>query len=264
MRRLSIDSIVDVPDDQGGWVLVHFTRSGRDFADEATLPISSYGIWRRVDSAALVAALETQAPSTAEKSAAGEAPELGELARHPYQGRTYRPVPAGSRGHFFPAGDVGVVATVPAVQQDTYIAAVPTVADSSASGSNHTVFVMTAHTTTPSIWYVSEPDSGYSVDNIAPGGAGGFAVAYNTGSGNHLTWDPCADEDFQYFKIYRGTSVRFRAVAGERGGRDGRDGVDRPDYDGWDAYSTRSRRSIMWGTRATPRHPSRRRAWASR
>jgi len=40
----------------------------------------------------------------------------------------------------------------------------------------------------------------------------GFAVAYNTGSGNHLTWDLSEDEDFQYFKIYRGTSLDFVPV----------------------------------------------------
>jgi hypothetical protein len=102
-----------------------------------------------------------------------------------------------------------LVVNVPAVQQDTYIARVPTVADSSGSGTNQAVFIVTAHTTTPSVWYASPPDSGYSVDNVAPGVPGGFAVAYHAPGGNQLSWDPCPDEDFQYFRIYRGESEAF-------------------------------------------------------
>ena len=45
-------------------------------------------------------------------------------------------------------------------------------------------------------------DSGYSVDNLAPGVPEGFAIAYNAGS-NVLAWNPSDDEDFQYFRICR-------------------------------------------------------------
>ena len=44
-----ITSIVDVPDDQGGWVYLNFTRSGYDFPDEPTLPVSGYNIYQQVD-----------------------------------------------------------------------------------------------------------------------------------------------------------------------------------------------------------------------
>jgi hypothetical protein len=232
----SIDSIVDVPDDQGGWVLVHITRSGRDFADEATLPISSYGIWRRVDNAVLIAVLETQASPATEKSAAGETRELGDLPVVAYQGKTYvqsRPDLAASS---FPPGTWVWAATVPALQKDAYIASVPTVADSSESGPNRTVFVMTAHTTTPSIWYVSEPDSGYSVDNIAPAVPEGFAVAYNTGSGNRLTWAPSPAEDFQYFRIYRSSDPNFVPSSSEFIHSLTATSWSDPDYDGWSVY----------------------------
>ncbi len=192
-----IDSIVDEPDDQGGCVLAHFTRSGRDFPDEVTLPISNYGIWRRVDSAALVAALETKVSSAPEKSAADDTPDLSGMSVITYQGRTYVQSRPGLAASSLPPGTWVWVASVPAVQQDAYIASIPTTADSSASGANHAVFVMTAHTTTPSIWYSSEPDSGYSVDNIAPGVPLGLAIAYNTGSGNDLSWNPSPEPDFQ-------------------------------------------------------------------
>ena len=231
-----IDSIVDVPDDQGGWVMAHFTRSGRDFSDEATLPISNYGIWRRVNSATLVAALETQASSMVEKSVTGDTPELGGMPVITFQDRTYirsRPDLAASS---FPPGTWALVMNVPAVQQDAYIAAVPTVEDSSASGTNQTVFLMTAHTTTPSIWYVSEPDSGYSVDNIAPGVPLGLAVAYNTGSGNDLSWDPSPETDFQYYRVYRGDSETFIPGPGNLVHETATPAWTDPEYDGWDVH----------------------------
>ena len=43
-----IDSIVDVPVDQGGWVDMHFTRSGYDRADETVHPITLYEIYGQV------------------------------------------------------------------------------------------------------------------------------------------------------------------------------------------------------------------------
>jgi hypothetical protein len=36
-----------------------------------------------------------------------------------------------------------------------------------------------------------------------------LAVAYNTGNGNELTWDPSPEEDFQHFRIYRGEGDDF-------------------------------------------------------
>jgi hypothetical protein len=172
----TIESIIDVPDDQGGWLTVSFTKSGRDFLDESSLSISSYGIWRRVDNPALISTIQS-------------GPELV--------------------ANSLPPGTWELVLNVPAVQQDTYIAAIPTTADSAASGSNHNVFVVTAHTVTPTVWYTGQPDSGYSLDNIAPAAPTGFSVAYNTGSGNQLSWDPCPDADFLYFNIYRSSDPNF-------------------------------------------------------
>ncbi len=232
-----IDSIVDVPDDQGGWVRTHFTRSGRDFADETTLPISNYGVWQRVDNAALVAALETHASSTPGKSDANDTPEFGDMPVIMYEGKTYvQCPPALGAAASFPAGTWELIMNVPAIQQNAYIARVPTVADSSGSGTNHAVLVVTAHTTTPSIWYVSDPDSGYSLDNIAPGVPTGFAVAYNTGSGNALTWDESEDDDFQYFRIYRSSDPDFAPSPSLLMHSTAETNWNDPEYDGWEVY----------------------------
>lgn len=38
----SLDSVIDMPDDQGGRVRLEFTRSGLDFADELDFPVAEY------------------------------------------------------------------------------------------------------------------------------------------------------------------------------------------------------------------------------
>jgi hypothetical protein len=87
---------------------------------------------------------------------------------------------------------------------------VSTLADSTIFDGQHwSVFLVRARTATPGVYYQSCPDSGYSVDNLEPNVPEGFAVAYNTGSGNELTWNESEDEDFRYFCIYRSASYDF-------------------------------------------------------
>jgi hypothetical protein len=77
----------------------------------------------------------------------------------------------------------------------------------------YTTFFVRARTGTPGIYYDSPPDSGYSVDNLAPQVPEWFSVAYNTGNGNELSWNECPDNDFQYFCIYRSGSEDFNVLS---------------------------------------------------
>jgi hypothetical protein len=170
-----IQAVTDVPDDQGGWVRVHVLRSGRDFADEIFSPITAYYLWHRVDDTALSKTVATAAPV-----------DVSNL----------------------PPGTWEVVGSFPAMQQDSYIHLTPTTADSTASTAVQQVFLVTAHTASPTLYFTSPPDSGCSVDNIAPGVPEGFAVAYGS-AGNALTWSWAAEPDFQYFRVYRGDTPDF-------------------------------------------------------
>jgi hypothetical protein len=122
------------------------------------------------------------------------------------------------------------------VQQDDYYAAIPTVADSSDTTLNHIVLVVTTHTVTPSTWFVSSVDSGYSVDNIAPAAPAGFAAAYNTGKGNQLSWDLSLDNDFSHFRVYRSNDPEFVPSPAELVHSTVGTGWTDPEYDGWDVY----------------------------
>lgn len=202
----SILAIADVPDDQGGKVYLTVERSGYDFAEEATTPATGYNVYRRVDGTAPLAAAgpaRSVAPGSVLLTPDGDqafAP-VG-AASFEMDGRTY--VTAGT----FPPGTWALVATAFATQSDSYLIEAPTVADSGAGGAALTEFLVTTHTTTPSVWFVSPTMSGYSVDNIAPGVPQAF-VANIAGLNVDLAWDPAPEPDFQFYRVYRDTDPNF-------------------------------------------------------
>lgn len=241
-----IDSIVDVPDDQGGWAYIHFTRSGYDFASENDTPVTSYFIYRRIESAALLAEIEengtpldspallsairehgeplenSESVVTASGDAAPHAPvapgcenatpwmlaheDGGELVE--LNGNIYIVV-APASGSSLPPGVWAVVGAVPAHQENQYAALVATLADSAAA-ITYSVYCVSAETTIPSIFFISGPDSGYSVDNLPPGAPAGLAGTPGTSpDGLDITWDPNTENDLSHYSVYRGPDEGF-------------------------------------------------------
>jgi hypothetical protein len=93
--------------------------------------------------------------------------------------------------------------TVPACTEDEYAVVVPTLADSTMSGGMYyTTFFVRALTDTPGIHFDSYPDSGYSVDNLAPAPPPNLRMT----SATEVAWDEAPEEDFNYFTVY-GSSV---------------------------------------------------------
>jgi hypothetical protein len=183
------DSISDIPNDQGKQVSFSWTRSGYDYVGSPT-PITEYAIYRKIDYT-LFMSLESKEQGI--NDADIETESNGQHSRLAY-----------------PPGDWHYLTTVPARCEDTYSTVVPTLADSTIfEGMYQTTFFVRARTATPGIYFDSEPDSGYSVDNLAPTAPQGFSVAYNSGEANDLAWEECPDTDFKYFCIYRGESEDF-------------------------------------------------------
>jgi hypothetical protein len=177
-------SVTDIPGDQGGRVRVGFARSAFDFVGEAT-PITGYNLWRRVDDIAIKGEVAA-APSARRDEAA-----FGDLALREVAGRRYA-----DKSLALPPGTWENVASFWAAQRDEYLVPAGTLADSSATVP-WGVFCVTAHTAVPSVWYASPPDSGYSVDNLAPTVPAQLALAAGT-----LTWDPAPEADFAYSTVY--------------------------------------------------------------
>ena len=60
------------------------------------------------------------------------------------------------------------IGTMDAQGFENYGFSAPTISDSSSSGIFWSKFLVVAHTPDDDVYFVSDPDSGYSVDNIAP------------------------------------------------------------------------------------------------
>jgi len=164
-----IISVADVGNDQGRQVRVQWARSCYDAVGDS-VEITGYALYRRQD-------------------AFKKATEPG-----------------------FP-GDKSTnwdyLVTVPARLAPTYQYVAPTLCDSTAeSGICWSIFMVTALTGSVPQFYDSYPDSGYSVDNLAPGAPTGVSAAY--GADVALNWNPNPESDFRYFRIYRGIEEGFQ------------------------------------------------------
>ncbi|UCH11149.1 MAG: T9SS type A sorting domain-containing protein, partial [Fidelibacterota bacterium] len=186
-----IIAIEDVPDDQGGWVVVGWRAAPDDqyFSDH---PVASYSVWMRKPYTS-----EEQAPILADKLD-------GDI------GVSLAPALAAQLSE---DGKWIGIGSIDAVQDSIYAFPVPTLADSNQTGAHWTVVRISAHTADPYNYVFSEADSGYSVDNIEPGVPLDLA-AVSTGEGVQLSWsyDMDAVEDFQYFAVYRGQTADFEPV----------------------------------------------------
>jgi hypothetical protein len=175
-----IIDIVDVGNDQGRKVRIQVARSGGD-DPAAVKPISAYEAYRRIDPLPLAA---VGADDRATLESGTDSPAL------------------------LPPGDWEFAASIPAHAEDEYFMVTPTLADSTlTSGQHYSVFFIRAATGTPSLYYDSLPDSGYSLDNLAPGIPGGFAY-----SAGQLTWNESTATDFDYFSVYGSNTNSFASA----------------------------------------------------
>ena len=214
----TIVSAVDIPNDQGGWLRLTFARSSMDIASSPT-PATAYGIWRHVPGtippgaarATLSAALSAREDAASTEWLRAALPaglDVWEVEGRFYATRT------GSRGaeitSAFPFGTWELATSVPAMQRAQYVVAVPTISNAAAND-----FVVTAHTTAPSLWFVSAPASGQSVDNLAPAPPTSFTAVYSSGQ-THLQWAANTENDLGSYRLYRGTSAGFTPAIGNR------------------------------------------------
>jgi hypothetical protein len=183
----NISSIADIPNDQGRQVRISWDRVCFDEIG-SIIPITEYAVYRKID-------YNLSASQEACRSKDNDELNKDENNRQVL---------------FYPPGDWDHVVSVPACAEQEYSKIVTTLADSIIfEGMYYSTFFIRALTPTPGVYFDSHPDSGYSVDNLAPGVPGGFSVAYNTVSGNELSWEESEDKDFKYFRIYRGEEEGF-------------------------------------------------------
>jgi len=187
-----IHSIADVPYDQGGKVRLVWGRSSHD-TPGGDPTITGYAVYRKYDWAAL-----------------GESARVRADEREDGEGTREAAAPASLLGLTYPPGNWDYVTTVPARCEDVYSTVVPTLCDSSvAYGVCWSFFFVSALTAEPSFYFDSPPDSGYSVDNLAPSPPAGLYMPTDT----DLAWDEAPEADFDYFTVYGSDGPDFAGVS---------------------------------------------------
>ena len=173
--------IHDVALDQGSRVLLRWEASEYDFNGNGT--ITGYRVWRR-------------APVHAIRSGGTAAPQRLAL-------RASQATPSRLLTDFWEN-----LAEVPAAQFPGYASVAATLADSTSQGNPWTAFVIQALTANPAVFYFSNVDSGYSVDNLAPALPTQLLAVPRAG-GVALHWRASGDADFAAYRIYRGSDAAF-------------------------------------------------------
>ncbi len=105
---------------------------------------------------------------------------------------------------------------VPAISQAMYSAIAVTIFDSTKTdGMYLSTFKVIAHGLNPILIAASEPDSGYSLDNLAPQVPTSFAAALQ-GNNAALSWEKNVDTDLRYYAVYRSTLPNFTISSDNR------------------------------------------------
>ena len=95
-----------------------------------------------------------------------------------------------------------------AFQLPSYSFIAPTAGDSVAGSNPLTAFMVRARGLARAEYWDSAPDSGYSVDDLAPAAPAPFSGQYVSGS-TVLAWGPNGEADLAGYRLYRGTTPGF-------------------------------------------------------
>jgi hypothetical protein len=187
--RPVIDEVADNPDDQGGEVIVRWRGSGRDDLNEQLF--SHYSVWRSTTPAPL--------------AVSGLAPDLVTLDQvaADFSGPALR-VEKTVAGEFY----WELVGTQQALYTPYYSLTTATRQDSVGGTTPWHHFQVVAHYVYSDFtFWPSEPDSGYSVDNLAPASPLMLAASRIGGDNVLLEWNSSGENeaDFSNFVIYRAT-----------------------------------------------------------
>ena len=149
-----IHSVTDVPGDEGGFVNLAWDASPLDYNWGS---ITEYTTWRAISTPAALAMLSAGAALVPDFAAAHEPgsrdTDKPVLTRGLLHGETYYWMHISTHTAYHLPGYSEVIATV---------------FDSTAACDDYHYFQVIAHTSDPMVFYVSDPDSGRSVDNLAP------------------------------------------------------------------------------------------------
>jgi hypothetical protein len=191
----TIDSVQDIPGDQGGMVNVAWYANGGDNGYDQD--IGYYSVWRAIDTGTAMAMVEKGAALIDDPAKMKSVAEGQDIVR--------------ASGDYF----WYQMATVSAIGLTGYSAPVATLFDSTGTTPQGHHFQVIAHSYEQYRYYTSSPVTGHSVDNLAPAAPQGLMAAQQVGpDGLALTWNANSEQDLMSYQVYRGTNPGFTADGG--------------------------------------------------
>lgn len=180
----TIDLAADVRGDEGGKVALDWLASQRDVDDRA---IEHYSIWRATRP------VEAGAGGTV----TGRLVDPTDL-RQGFRGSATW-IQSTPRGDFYWEW----IGEQDAIYFPAYSYTVETRSDSTAASPAMHYFLVIAHTTSAGTFWPSDPDSGYSVDNLAPVAPSMLEAERSVPAGVRLAWVPSIAADLRDYAVYR-------------------------------------------------------------
>jgi predicted lipoprotein with Yx(FWY)xxD motif len=193
----AIHSIRDVPGDQGGSVNLAWDASRADYFSG---DITRYTIWRALSTPAALMMIKDGAALLSGPEEISSTTSKAQVRMEQVGGLTFY---------------WSLIDSHDAYYLQNYSKLVATAFDSSSATTQYNYFQIIAHTSDARTFFISAPDSGRSVDNIAPCPPVGLAGQQSyTPAGLDMTWDRNTEADLGHYAVYRGTSAGFVPGAG--------------------------------------------------
>lgn len=177
-----IFSIRDVPHDQGGKLTLRWIASSLD-TNLSTIPF--YSIWRAIPEG---------------MQAIGKIIAQQDITEN-FFGKAYRTENINGITQTWEW-----IANQPAHKFSEYSYTASTLYDSMSTTDGKHYFLVSAHTNDPNVFYDSNVDSGYSVDNLAPLTPKNFIAGYSSGQ-VAMHWNANSELDLHSYELYRGSSL---------------------------------------------------------